>query len=282
MKKKLLHFLVVCLFTSKIAYGMDLFDSEQVNYWKLQNTYLKIFQEVAKRYLENFNFEKKRIDPYIFYLGIDSEDIFSHIHRLYPEAFFFGSEVSSVKEERHDHWFDYAVSFLSLQPFNDKDKLVEYFFKSLKPGGEIFLTAETCDEGISFHKNCITKLILAKKEWGTFLQNLNDSTMTEFENNYISEDEMEKLLKDAGFIDIKVERKVESYEFKSVEELAIFLRVFLFGYLGHQKIKVLFEKETKELAMKCAKEWIAASESDQISYSWTNLVVTAKKPLGIV
>ena len=114
--------------------------------------------------------------------------------------------------------------------------------------------------------------MLEKKEYESFF---DINAMTEFENNYTSEDEVKILLKDTGFVDIEIRKEVESYKFETAKELADFFKTFLFSF---KKIMTLPEEMKESLAMKCAEEWIATSESDQISYSWENLLVTAKKP----
>ena len=284
MKKFLLRLLVVCLFTSKAVFSMDSLEQKQkqAEYGQLYLKYSKPQQEAAKKYLKKMNIGKESrildigcgpgdITVHIFdscseeitVFGIDkSSSMIEKARKLYEGRsgkLYFG--VLDAEKEHYKHLFSHVVSFLTLHSIANKAAFIKNAFTSLNPGGELLLTAKTFDEKRS------------GLEWTSLAKG---ALLSATAKDYVSEDEMKKLLQDAGFTDIKVKTKIESYQFESVEDLANFFYIFLFDFEVVEKI--FTERASKELAMKCAREWIAASESGQISYSWANLVVTANKP----
>ena len=172
MKKVLLHFLVVCLFTSKVVFGMN--SSEEklvkeqkqklVKYWQMHRKCSKPFQEAAKRHLEKINFNETEEGSRVLHFCCESGDVTFHIaHELCPKSGVFGfaftneaTEVAqelerenlffslydAAKQECYGSFFDYVISLLSLHIAHSKVAFVRSIFKFLRPEGKIFLTAE--------------------------------------------------------------------------------------------------------------------------------------------
>lgn len=171
----------------------------------------------------------------------------------------------------YNNKFDRAYSFVTLHWIEDKEAFFANLHTSLKREGEFLLTVGTKKPELETVKaQVFGALFKQNPQWYTTLAKTDLVTG----NNAVSRDELESLIKKAGFKDVQITEEISTHNFEDAQELANFFKTFLSDYKG---ISEFSPEEREKFIQTGAQKWIEAQPDRKIQYMWAQLVARGKK-----